>query len=458
MRHLPHLAVVALSLAPIAFSQTPSIPTQRMQQVIQNYVDNKSFMGAVLVAEKDEVLLSQGYGLADLEWDVANSPTTKFRIGSITKQFTAACVLLLQERGMVRLDAPVKTYLPDAPKAWDKITVYNLMTHTSGIPNFTGGPNWDTYKRQDHTPQESIALIHDKPLDFEPGEKFYYSNSNYILLGQIIEKVSGMPYAEFLTQNIFKSLGMTGTGVDSNASILPQRAQGYDSAPDGFRHADYASMTIPYAAGYLYSTVGDLLKWERGLFGGKVLSAASLRTMTTAKLGDYGTGLFIRDETLHGVITHDGSIEGFDASLNFYPDRQLTIVVLGNVRTDAPDKIAAQLGKVAYGEKVVLNSDRKIVPVESSILATYSGHYSAAPFAITINVDGSSLIATTPGGRKYLLNSESETKFFLKEIDVQIEFLRDPSTKNVTGFLMTQDGKTKTVMKDETSTQGHPFP
>ena len=128
-----------------------------MHQVIQNYVDNNSFMGAVLVAEKDKVLLSQGYGYADLEWAITNSPTTRFRIGSITKQFTAASVLLLQERGRLKLEAPVKTYLPDAPKAWDKVTVYNLLTHTSGIPNFTGLPGWDAYKRQDHTPRDSIA-------------------------------------------------------------------------------------------------------------------------------------------------------------------------------------------------------------------------------------------------------------------------------------------------------------
>jgi hypothetical protein len=147
---------------------------------------------------------------------------------------------------------------------------------------FTGLPGWDAYKLQDHTPQDSIALFREKPLDFEPGAKFYYSNSNYIVLGQIIEKVSGMSYADFLQKNIFMPLGMMETGVDSTSFILPQRAQGYDSVPDGFKHAAYVSTTIPYSAGFLYSTVSDLMKWERGLFGGRVLSAASLQTMTTA--------------------------------------------------------------------------------------------------------------------------------------------------------------------------------
>jgi CubicO group peptidase (beta-lactamase class C family) len=405
-------------------------------------------MGTILVAEKDKVLLSQGYGYADLEWKIANSLATKFRIGSITKQFTAASVLLLREKGKLKLEEPVRTYLPDAPRAWDKVTVYNLLTHTSGIPNFTGLPGWDTYKLQDHTPQDSIALFRDKPLDFEPGAKFYYSNSNYILLGQIIEKVSGKSYADFLQENIFTPLAMTETGVDHASAILPQRAQGYESRPDGLQHTSYVSTTIPYAAGFLYSTVGDLLKWERGLFGGSVLSAASLKTMTTPNMGGYGMGLFIKDSAHHGVITHNGSIEGFDTSLNFYPDKQLTVIVLGNVKTDAPDKIAEQLGKVAYDEKVILNSDRKLVHVPPSVLADYAGHYSAPPFAITISIADDRLIATTPSGRKYVLYSDSQTEFFLKEIDVQINFVRDPITKKVTEFLMTQDGVPKKVARD----------
>ena len=249
--------LLSLFFVSTTFAQTTAIPIPRMQQVVQNYVDNKSFMGVVLVAEKDKLLLSQGYGDADLEWGIKNSPDAKFRIGSLTKQFTAASILLLAQRGKLKLEDPVKTWLPDAPASWEKVTVFHLLTHTSGIPNFTGGPGWDLYQRQDHTPQESIARIRDKPLDFAPGAKFYYSNSNYILLGQIIEKASGMSYADFLQRNILTPLGMTETGVDITSSILPERAQGYESGPDGFRHTGYISMTVPYSAGFLYSTAGD---------------------------------------------------------------------------------------------------------------------------------------------------------------------------------------------------------
>jgi len=418
-----------------------------MQQVIQNYVDNKSFMGAVLVAEKDKVLIKQGYGSADLEWKIPNSATTKFRIASITKQFTAASILLLQERGKLKLEEPVKTYLPDAPKTWDKITVYNLLTHTSGIPNLTNLPEFQTFKLKERTPDESIAFFRDRPLDFEPGAKFTYSNSNYILLGRIIEKLSGGTYAEFLQKNIFTPLGMTETGADSSTMILPQRAQGYLARQGSFVHADQTFMSIPFAAGCLYSTVGDLLKWERGLYGGKVLSPASLQAMTTPFKSDYGLGVFHRDAAQHNVITHNGSIDGFDARLNFYPDRQLTIVALGNVGNGTPDKIADQLGSVAYGEKVILNSDRKVVPVAPAVLAEYVGVYKSPAFGLTISLEGDHLLSTTPSGQKVKLYPESQTKFFIKEFDAQLEFVRDPATKKVTQFLVTQDGKVREVPK-----------
>jgi CubicO group peptidase (beta-lactamase class C family) len=418
-----------------------------MQEIIRNYAENKTFMGAVLVAEKDTVVLSQGYGSADLEWAIPNSPATKFRIGSITKQFTAACILLLRERGKLKLEDPINRYLPSAPKSWDKVTLFMLLTHTSGIPNATALPAWDTFKLRDHTPLEIVPLLTDPPLDFEPGATFSYSNSNYILLGLVIEKVSGMSYSDFLQRNILDPLGMAETGVDRNRSILPERAQGYNSMANGFMHAEDVRMTLPYSAGFLYSTVSDLFKWERALFAGKVLSSQALQMMTTPKSGEYGMGLFIKDATHHGVVTHNGTIEGFDASLNYYPDKQLTIVVLGNVQTSAPDTIAEQLAKVAYGEKVIVNSDRRVIRVEPRDLAEYVGHYAAPPFSTTLSVEDDTLIATAPNGRKYVLFPESETNFFLKEIDVQIEFLREPTTKKVSGFIMTQEGKQTNVQR-----------
>ena len=206
-----------------------------MEDVVQTYVRDKTFMGAVLVARGGDVILSKGYGFANLEWDIPNSPTTKFRLGSITKQFTAASILLLEERGKLTLDDPIKKHMPDAPAAWDKITIYNLLTHTSGIPNFTNLPEYRSLKLEDTPVAKTVATVRDKPLEFAPGEKMSYSNSGYLVLGYVIERISGGSYAKFVTDNIFTPLGMKDSGYDSNTAIIPRRAAGY--VPVGDRPA-----------------------------------------------------------------------------------------------------------------------------------------------------------------------------------------------------------------------------
>jgi CubicO group peptidase (beta-lactamase class C family) len=265
-----------------------------MEQIIQSYVSNKQFMGTVLVARGTEIILDKGYGSANLEWDIPNSPSTKFRLGSITKQFTAASIMLLQERQKLSIDDPVKKYMPDAPAAWDKITIFNLLTHTSGIPNYTGFPEFTTLQLSPITSEKLVAVFRDKPLDFQPGEKWNYSNSGYVLLGFLIEKISGETYEKFLQENVFTPLGMQDSGYDSNSAIIPHRATGYAPGRGGIVNAGFVHMTTPFSAGALYSTTGDLLRWEQGLFGGKLLSADSLAKMTTPFKNDYAFGLGVR--------------------------------------------------------------------------------------------------------------------------------------------------------------------
>jgi len=270
-----------------------------MEQVIQSYTANQKFMGSVLVAKGAEVLLSKGYGSANLEWAVPNSPATKFRLGSITKQFTAASILLLQDRGKLNVQDPVKKYMADAPAAWDKITIYHLLTHTSGIPSFTSFPEYAKWEPFAATPAEEVAWFRDKPLEFAPGEKWNYSNSGYVLLGYLIEKIAGESYEKFVRENIFAPLGMQDSGYDSNSAVIARRAAGYEPGNDGLKNAGFVHMTIPFAAGSLYSTTEDLLKWEQGLFGGKLLSAASLETMTTPFKSNYACGLFVETKDGH---------------------------------------------------------------------------------------------------------------------------------------------------------------
>src|SRR5438552_78915 len=221
------MLAVVLTDSCLAQEKQPNANVARLEQIIQSYVPSK-FMGTVLVAQDGKILLDKGYGFANLECEIPNTPTTKFRLGSITKQFTAASILLLEERGKLKVEDPVKKYLPTAPAAWDKVTIFHLLTHTAGIPNtpdFAGMSISST--------AENVARFRDKPLDFQPGERWNYSNSGYILLGLLIEWLSGERYADFVRENIFAPLGMKDSGYDSNTALIERRASGYSNGING---------------------------------------------------------------------------------------------------------------------------------------------------------------------------------------------------------------------------------
>lgn len=408
--------------------------TSRMDQIVRSYVADHKFMGTALVARGSEVLFSKGYGSADLEWDIPNAPNTKFRLGSVTKQFTAASILLLEERGKLSVNDPVKKYMPDAPAAWDKITIFHLLTHTSGIPNFTGFPDYQKLEPFPATPEQLVARFRDKPLDFAPAEKWNYSNSGFMLLGYLIEKISGNSYEKFVRYNIFTLLGMKDSGYDSNSAVISHRASGYVLGKNGYENAGFVHMSIPHGAGALYSTTEDLLKWEQGLFGGKLLSAASLAKMTTPFKNNYGFGLAIDTSGAHKVIAHGGGIEGFVTDLEYYPDDKLTVVVLENVNGAAqPGEIAKKLAAVAFGEKVQLTSERKEITLDSKALSRYVGAYQMNPGPVMlITLEGNQLKSKLGNQQPLDIFPESETMFFLKVVDAQLEFPKDGSASQVT--------------------------
>ena len=335
----------------VAVTSALAQDTARIEQVIQSYVTAGTFMGTVLVARDGNVVLDKAYGMANIELDVPNTPDTKFRLGSITKQFTAASILLLEERGKLKIDDRVKTYLPDVPMSWDRITIYNLLTHTSGIPNFTAMSDYNTIKLKSRTASAAVAAVFDRPLDFGPGEQMSYSNSGYVVLGDIIEKVSGQSYEKFVADNLFTPLGMKDSGYDSNTAIIKRRASGYIRLATGmYVNAGYIHMSIPHAAGALYSTTRDLLKWEQALFAGKVVSKASLDRMTTPFKNDYAFGLTSRLVKERRVIAHSGGIDGFNTAMAYYPDSRTVIIVLSNVNGRVPDQAVAQLAAIMFGD------------------------------------------------------------------------------------------------------------
>ena len=442
--------VLGVTLLASAALSAQGVDVARMDRIVQSYVSANQFMGAVLVARNGQVLDDKGYGYANLEWQIPDSPETKFRIGSMTKQFTAASILLLEERGKLSTGDYVKKYMPDAPAAWEKITIYNLLTHTSGIPSFTSFPDYRTSEATPTTPKGLVDRFRDKSLEFQPGEKWNYSNSGYVLLGYLLEKISGQSYADFVTENIFKPLGMKDSGYDSNSAVIPRRATGYSPSPKGPVNSGYIDMTIPFSAGALFSSTHDLLLWEQALYSGKVLSAASLKKMTTPFKQNYGCGLMINTVKGHLQYEHGGGIEGFNTEMAYYPDDKLAVIVLANLNGGAPGDIAGKLAALAHGEKVVLQSDRKEITVPHEILAKYVGSYELAPGTfITMSLDGDGLFTQLTGQPKFEVFAETEKDFFLKVVDAQLTFEMDSQGK-VTDLVLHQNGRDQTAKRSET--------
>jgi CubicO group peptidase (beta-lactamase class C family) len=320
---------------------TTRAPAPTVDSILQHY------MGTILVTRDGKVLLDKAYGSADLEWEVANTPATRFRIGSLTKQFTAASILILEERGRIHLNDPISMYIVDAPPAWKDVTLFHLLTHTSGIISLTDLPAEESALTRGGTPTEIVARFRDKPLLFAPGTQSRYSNSGYILLGLVIEKAAGESYGVFLQHNIFDPLGMRDTGIDGNDSVLARRASGYHIEAGVPHHADYIDMRIPFAAGDLYSTTADLQRWQQALFGGKVLHPQSLERMLTPNRDNFGLGVMVKQEDGQRLISHTGGIQGFVADLRYYPEKHLSVVVLSNTESEQTLELSRLLSQQA---------------------------------------------------------------------------------------------------------------
>ncbi|GAB2514454.1 serine hydrolase [Spirosoma aerophilum] len=350
-------AVLFLLMAGAAFAQTKSA---KIDALVQQYVANRQFNGAVLVADKGQVIFKKGYGMANMEWNIPNAPDTKFRLGSITKQFTAMLVMQLVEKGKLKPAGKITDYLPNYPKATgDKITIHQLLTHTSGIPNYTNFPKFfETLSREPVTPEGFIKQFADKPLDFEPGTKFSYSNSGYFLLGVIIEKVTGKPYAEVLNENILVPAQMANTGYDLFGPIIPKRATGYEKKGNTYVNSPYLDMSIPYAAGSMYSTVEDLYRWDQVLYTDKLLSASGKATMYTPFLDGYAYGWGVgktkvgqvKDSLL--LIEHSGGINGFNTIISRLPKDKQLVVLLNNTGGAPLGDIRKNILRILYDQPV----------------------------------------------------------------------------------------------------------
>ena len=411
-------------LAAVGLLPAQSPVAAELDKVVTGFATHRHFMGAVLVAKDGKVLLEKAYGKANLEWDVPNTTDGRFRLGSITKQFTATAILQLVAKDKLSLDAPLCKFLDTCPETWKEVTVHHLLNHTSGIPSYTGLPEFKLprLRRLPLTPVEIAMLSKDKPLEFKPGEKMAYNNTGYVLLGHIIEKVSGQRYDEYLKSNIFEPLGMNASGYDVTEHIIPKRVTGYSWTSKGYANATFLDMSLPHAAGSLYSTLGDLYKWDRALHGDKVLSAAMKTKMFTPGLNDYAYGWTVTKRNNRQTISHGGGIFGFSTMIQRFPEEDVVVIVLSNVENVSAGNIANSLATVLFGEPIELPWDRKTISLSKDVLDRYAGRYKLPPFVLTVTQEDGKLMVQPEKQPKLQAHAESERKFFLKEVDAALEF------------------------------------
>jgi len=461
---------LAIALSAVwGFSQTNRLPTPatdyqlpanfaaKAAEYMQARVRVTGFSGVVLVAQAGRPVFREGFGLANHEYDLPNTPKTKFRVGSVSKQFTAAAILLLEERGKLNVADPVSKYLSDWPKAWSEVTLHHLLSHTGGLPALTTQALLDVSGliRAAPPPFRSIRDLHKpgeelKPLDFKPGEKFAYSNNGYIVLGMLIEKIAGKPYAEFMRDEVFRPLGMNDTDCEEPTQVLKQRASGYARVDGTVVNAAYVDMRFPGGAGAVYSTVDDLLLWDQALNSDRLLSASEKSKLFTPVKEDYAYGWWIQTKFKRPVQWHRGNVSGFVAIIARYPAERLFIAVLSNFDRTQVRATATELAALALGEKYEFPREHKELKIDPATYDAFVGKYSKDEqpddmFAIAR--EGNKLMMQIPPGRPvFEIFPEAPRQFFAKWGEYYLTFSKDAQGK-VMRVLIRNEGDVGTWTK-----------
>jgi D-alanyl-D-alanine carboxypeptidase len=385
---------------------------------------------AVIVTRNGETLLRGGYGMADLELGVPIRPDHVFRIGSVTKQFTGVAVLMLEQEGRLSLSDPLTRFFPDYPDGGRSVTVEHLLGHTSGIRSYTDMESWAATRRQDLTVEELITMFRDEPFDFAPGESWRYNNSGYILLGAIVEQLSGMSYGEFVERRIFAPLGMTRSYYGEHSRLLPGRIRGYSRSGDAWMNTDFLSMTHPYAAGSLLSSVDDLALWDAAIRRGDLLDAERWeRAFQPVLLNDgrstgYGAGFMSGRLGPYATIEHGGGINGFISQALSVPEAGVFVAVLANADAPlgSPTELSLQLADIVLGGV----RDEPAVAVSTQRLEQYVGVYRLGPDATrTITREDGALYSQRSGGSRLELRPIGEDLFLFPATGARLRFERE---------------------------------
>lgn len=382
---------------------------QKVNDYINAHTQMNQFSGSILIAKNGQIIVNKGYGFANYEFDVKNTPQTKFRIGSLTKGFTAVAILQLEEDSLLSVDNKLQKYMPDYPRG-DEITIQHLLTHTSGVPNHTEFEDFNKERRVfRYNILETIETFKNKPLEFNPGEMFKYCNSNYILLGFVIEQVSRMSYAEYVKQNIFQPLKMNNSGFENPERVNKNLAQGYCFKNNEIEKAKFRDMSNAHASGALYSTTEDLYIWDRALYSEELISNDSKEKMFTEFKDNYGYGWGIVNVFNHKMIAHSGEIDGFTSNISRFINDDISIIILSNFEHTPISRINKDLIAIVFNEKYTVPEIIKTIKLTEDILQSYIGKYELKPnFIFDISISNGKLFCQPTGQSKLELVPISE--------------------------------------------------
>ncbi|MCK5462396.1 MAG: beta-lactamase family protein, partial [Bacteroidales bacterium] len=414
--------------------------------------------GTVLVVKKGEVIYRKAFETANLELDVDMNPEYIFRIGSITKQFTACAILKLMEEGKLSLQDDITKHIKDYPTHGHTITIEHLLTHTSGIKSYTSMDNLKTEMRNDRTPEKLIEYFKNEPMEFAPGEKYRYNNSAYAILGYVIEILSGKTYAEYIDSVFFQPLDMRNSFYGSTSRIINNRTAGYQKNDEVFENADFLSMTLPYSAGSLLSNIDDLYIWYDAVMNDKVISKESLeKAHTTFKLNNgkptgYGYGWFIGNIQGSPMIQHGGGINGYLTSSMYLPEEEVFAAVFSNCDCNPPGDLVFKLAAITIGKPYQWEK----IEMSKETLISYEGVYeSEFDGEHIVSFEEGGLVSMRSGGTKYKILPYEKDKFFFEDALATIEFQRNKKGKIIsvvskgTGLSVTWNLTDKPVPKLE---------
>jgi CubicO group peptidase (beta-lactamase class C family) len=432
------ILAIALCIFQVSFSQEIS---GKLDTLITAYAKLHKFNGSVLVAQHGVILVNKGYGYRNANDKSLNDEQTIFQLGSITKQFTSAIVLKLQEEKKLNVSDKLSKYFPQYPKG-DSITIEQLLLHISGIYNYTNDGNFMTNEVTKSASREKMmALFKDKPLDFSPGTQWSYSNSGYSLLGYIIEEVTKGSYYEAVRKYIFTPLQMTHSGFDFTHLKSTEKAIGYFKLDDKESiAAPIVDSSVSFSAGAIYSTTGDLYRWHTSLQHNIILSKAQQEKAYTPFKNKYGYGWVIDSLDRKRRVSHSGGIHGFTTNIARIPEDDVCIVLLSNASDVTLQDITTGIFAILYKKEYELPKERTIIKLPEETLKKYEGEYEINKgLHVIITVKDGELIAAPTGQPTGILHAEKEDFFFLKAPDIQIEFTRNDK-KEIDGFILYQGG------------------